>query len=303
MIRSRTAALAAAFLLLGLAPRPARAWDDLGHMVTVRIAWSRLPAATRARIVALLAQAPADAGLADLRPAADADADLMFAAYASTWADLARRPEPAARHAYHRASWHYINWFWTETASGAVEESSTLHPDSVNIVSELRRQSAIVADTTRPAGERAIALAWVLHLAGDITQPLHTSSRVTPDHLDGDRGGNLFLLDRPMSLHWYWDRTLSERHPRESGEGDDAYVARVAALVAPRAPADTMGADVERWARGAFALAEHDVYCCGIVEGSAAPPEYLTHADAIAEPAIALAGVRLAALLERLLGT
>jgi hypothetical protein len=45
------------------------------------------------------------------------------------------------------------------------------------------------------------------------------------------------------------------------------------------------------------------VYCCGVVEGSAAPPAYLAHADAVAEPAIALAGARLAALLERLLGT
>ena len=63
------------------------------------------------------------------------------------------------------------------------------------------------ADTTK-----AVALAWLLHLVGDIHQPLHCSSRVTPDEAlpRGDAGGNTFRLDDNRNLHGYWDRILGE---------------------------------------------------------------------------------------------
>jgi hypothetical protein len=304
-MRFRVLALA---LFLAFMPRPAFAWDDLGHMVVTRIAWSQLSPRTRERIIELLRQAPADAGLADLRPAAEsADRDPLFAERASTWPDIIRARDPAARHVYHRGPWHYIDWYWSADATGAPALLAFPQPDSVNIVVELERQSAIVRDTAAPAADRAVALAWVLHLAGDVHQPLHASSRVTPELPEGDRGGNLFPLEPKMSLHWYWDRVLTARYPRENGESEDALVARVAAAVEARAPRETLapriaGTGFDRWARESLDLAEHDVYCCGVVAGAAAPPEYLAHADAVSEPAIALAGYRLAALLERLLG-
>ena len=295
-------------IALFVIPRAARAWDSTGHMVVTRIAWSRLSPATRARLVALLAQAPADAGLASLRPAASSpDADLMFAAYASTWPDIVRAAEPAARHAYHRPVWHYINWYWREGADHEIVPVPGLQPDSINIVVELTRQSALVADTSAPAAARAVALAWVLHLGGDVAQPLHASGRVTDQSPRGDHGGNDFRLDSAMSLHWYWDRVLTARYPRTDAESDDAYIARVADAVMTHAPADStawmeMPDAYERWAKESLVLAQTQVYCCGVVEGSGAPAEYLAHTDQTAEPRIALAGYRLAALLTRLLG-
>jgi hypothetical protein len=305
---SRLAAAAGALLILAVAPRAAFAWDDLGHMVITRIAWSQLTPATRARIIALLERAPADAGLAQLRPAAGApDRDLMFAAYASTWPDLVRRDDPPARHAYNRPPWHYINWYWTATADGRIERVDSLPAGSANILAELARMSAVVRDSTAPAGDRAVALAWLLHLTGDIAQPLHASSRVSAGHPQGDKGGNTYLLDAPMSLHWYWDRVLSTRYPRFPAEEDDAYVARVAGDVLRDAPPDFTAAriaagDFTLWARQSLDAAEHEVYCCDVRPGVAASPAYLAHAAAVSEPAIALAGYRLAALLEELFG-
>jgi hypothetical protein len=305
LVRSRAALVACALIIL---TGSARAWDATGHMVVTRIAWMRLSPATRARVVALLAQAPADAGLASLRPAASsADADLMFAAYASTWPDIVRAQEPAARHAYHRPIWHYINWFWREGPDRTVVPVPGLEPDSINIVVELARQGAIVADTTAPAADRAVALAWVLHLGGDIAQPLHASGRVTDQSPSGDHGGNDFHLEPGMSLHWYWDRILTARYPRSDAESDDAYIARIADAVMAHAPTDSAQwmrdpAAFESWAKESLVLAQTQVYCCGIMQGVAAPPEYLTHTDQTAEPRIALAGYRLAALLTKLLG-
>ncbi len=308
-MRART--LFAAFvILLGLAaaPRSALAWDELGHMVVVRIAWSELSPATRARVTAILLEAPADAGLVQLRPAPDdPQRDLMFAAYASTWPDIIRRHEPAERHAYHRPPWHYINWFWSEGTDGEIIASSTLKPDTVNIAVELERQSRIVADSAAPAAERAVALAWLLHLVGDIHQPLHASARVTAEEPAGDKGGNTFKLDGTMSLHWYWDEVLTARYPRRTEETDEAYVARVTASVVANVPRDSLAPRLaepsfDLWAMESLQAAERQVYCCGVTRGAAAPESYLAHADAVSEPAIALAGHRLAALLERLLG-
>jgi hypothetical protein len=305
----RLAAVAAiAAMILPLAPRPALAWDDLGHMVITRIAWSQLAPRTRERVIALLAQAPADAGIAELRPAAgDSLSDLMFAAYASTWADIIRRPEPAAHHAYHHGNWHYINYYWSTGPDGNAVPSTMLLPDSVNIVTELTRESRIVRDSAASGADRAVALAWVLHLAGDIAQPLHASARVTAEEPQGDRGGNTVTLEPKMSLHWYWDRVLSARYPREPGETQEAYVARVSAEVEARTPrakvaARIAPADFDLWARESLTAAEREVYCCGIAPGAPAPESYLQHADAVAEPAIALAGYRLADLLTALVG-
>ena len=304
LIRSRAALATCALIIL---TGSARAWDATGHMVITRIAWMRLSPATRARVVALLAQAPADAGLASLRPAASApDGDLMFAAYASTWPDIVRAAEPAARHGYHRPTWHYINWYWRESADGVATPVPGLEPDSINILTQLASQGAIVADTTAPAGDRAVALAWVLHLGGDIAQPLHSSARVTDDSPRGDHGGNDFRFDPKLSLHWYWDQVLTSRWPRTDGESDDAYIARVAREVMSHAPTDSTGWIVgagafELWARQSLTLAQTQVYCCGAQPGVEPPPAYLTHSDETSEPRIALAGYRLAALLTKLL--
>jgi hypothetical protein len=306
--RRLAVAAAIAAVILPLAPRPALAWDDLGHMVITRIAWSQLAPRTRERVIALLAQAPADAGILDLRPAAgDSLSDLMFAAYASTWPDIIRRPELPARHAYHRGPWHYINYYWRTGPDGNAVPWITLLPDSVNIVTELVRQSRIVRDSSASGADRAVALAWVLHLAGDIAQPLHASARVTPEELQGDHGGNTFTLEPKMSLHWYWDRILSARYPKEPGESEEAYVARVSMEVAARTPREKVAERIAPgefydWARESLGAAEREVYCCGIAPGAPAPESYLQHADAVAEPAIALAGYRLADLLTALVG-
>jgi hypothetical protein len=297
-----------AVALLTVPPRAAFAWDDFGHMVITRIAWGQLTPRARERVTALLLEAPSDAGLAQLRPpAADSARDLMFAAYASVWPDLIRRRDPVERHAYHHAPWHYINWFWSAGPDGSAVAVAGLEPEPENIVVELERQSRLLADTTASRADRAVALAWVLHLVGDVHQPLHTSGRVTPQEPAGDKGGNTFDLGGSMTLHWYWDRVLSARYPRNPGEGETEYVARVASMVQARTPADSVTArvaerDFERWARESLRTAEVDVYCCGVERGQAAPLSYLAHADAVSEPAIALAGYRLAALLNRLIG-
>ena len=57
-------------------------------------------------------------------------------------------------------------------------------PDGVCSIETLLQQRAILADRQAPLPKRAVALAWVAHLVGDMHQPLHAGK-------EKDRGGNL----------------------------------------------------------------------------------------------------------------
>jgi hypothetical protein len=59
----------------------------------------------------------------------------------------------------------------------------------------------------------AINIRLLIHYLGDIHQPLHTVSRFTKAHQEGDRGGNDFLLTEKegvKNLHALWDSGVYE---------------------------------------------------------------------------------------------
>jgi hypothetical protein len=69
----------------------------------------------------------------------------------------------------------------------------------------------VLADKTKPKEERAEALKFLVHLIGDLHQPLHVVER------HGDKGGNkrlVFFLDRQkaVSLHEVWDGLMIRRY-------------------------------------------------------------------------------------------
>ena len=63
---------------------------------------------------------------------------------------------------------------------------------------------------------RSIFLCWLLHLVGDLHQPLHTSTLISKQFPNGDLGGNLFLVSLKeggpaVVLHTYWDALLFDK--------------------------------------------------------------------------------------------
>jgi len=194
--------------VLAVLALPAHAWDATGHEVIARIAWDAMKPETRAKAVALLEAAPPDADLASLlptdgRPLAVRERELVE--LASTWPDIVRdKNVPQRFEKYHHGTWHYINHFWEQGPNGP-RDRTDLQPDPENVVERLHHFERSLADASRPAAERAIDLAWVLHLVGDVHQFLHTSARVSPEALQGDQGGNLVKISDQETLHWYWD--------------------------------------------------------------------------------------------------
>ncbi len=289
-------------LALLLCPgQPAAAWDSVGHRVIARLAWERLPPPAREAAVELLLAAPADADLASLgRGSWWGDRRRTLFELAATWPDLVRSDRyPARRDRYHRGAWHYVNFFWDqEGPGGGARDRPDLDPAPENVVERLGRFVPAIGDPGRPPGELAVELAWVLHLVGDLHQPLHCSARVTAVEPQGDRGGGLFELDRGMSLHRYWDGLLSRDYLWRS-------TGRLAARLARRHPAP--GAEpgwpppFEAWAREGYELSKNRLYPPTLRRGRAPDQAYRRLTSELGGARIVLAGERLAALLERAL--
>lgn len=301
---------AIALMALTLAPAAA-AWDDAGHRVIAAIAWEEMRPETRARAAGLLAAAPAGLGLAEMAPAAGPAGDRARRHFllAATWPDRLRDGDRATAH------WHYVNRFWRDAPGGPVEVPPPVRQPEENLLERLGTLSIQLGDPARPAGERAVALAWLLHLAGDAHQPFHTSARLTdhPDERRGDRGGNTFELHRDprtgetIDLHAFWDRLLSNTRPRRHGEPTAAWIDRTAADLARRHPRSTLGplaaGDFEAWIDEGAVIARTVAYRHGLERGRRPPERYQRAAWDAAAPAIVRAGHRLAALLDEACGT
>jgi hypothetical protein len=145
---------------------------------------------------------------------------------------------------------------------------------------------------------KAYGLVWLLHLVGDVHQPLHAASRFTQadDPKEGDRGGNAVKICTPScggELHAYWDDIL--------GTSRNVSGAITAAGKLPT-PDTTLASksDEATWVQESFQAAEKSVYVepIGVGDGPftmTAP--YKTKAKRLAAQRVALAGARLANLL------
>lgn len=300
-----------------LLPQTALAWNSTGHEVVARIAWEKMEPQTRLRVIALMLQVPTDADLASLlaedeRPLIFRQRD--FFAIAATWPDIMRSDEfPDRKKKYSHSNWHYTNLFWKDQ-NGIPVDVLELQPEAVNVVERLNFLRTEVTNKNVAASQRGIDIAWILHLVGDIHQPLHTSARVTETEPTGDQGANLFLLTPKDTLpkdtkrlHGYWDDILNKSIPRKLNESEMAYVNRIASTIMQRHPEAKMKARLRQgefaeWAKEGLASAKASAYPSWLKRFRTPSERYRKQVYNVAEPAIALAGYRLAALLDSLFG-
>lgn len=201
-------------LLIVLQPTtPTWAWGRLGHRVVANFAERHLSDDARA-------------GIAELLEPGESLAD------ASTWADEHRRELPGT------ATWHYANV--PLDAPRYDDRFAGAGPEWGQIVPRIHECRSILADRSRPADERRHALRFLVHLVGDVHQPLHVG--------DGhDRGGNGLQVRfywRGTNLHHVWDSLLLEQWSRD----EDLWHVELAALDHPRVRALAIKGAVEDWA-------------------------------------------------------
>jgi hypothetical protein len=301
-------------LIVGLLlSTPVYAWNDTGHKVIARIAWNNMSQQARKNVIALLRSAPQDSGLRGLFHTSDPAAvrDELFFVRAATWPDIVRDTKfPARRAKFHKQTWHFINFFWQQDASNTPSDlDRDPEPKPENIVERLGRFQTSVVDSSMSQGDRAIQLAWILHLAGDIHQPLHCSARVTASEPNGDQGGNLFKLDRTgqLTLHGFWDGILDSTFRVERGERPDDFIKRVGLIIMARNPKPSAAAlnlgQFEAWAKASHETTKKVAYPVSLERQKRPSELYRRSVQTAAEPAIALAGYRLAAMLNSLFGS
>lgn len=116
---------------------------------------------------------------------------------AATWLDTIRHQNINTYNAM-----HYINLFFTE-------EGIPIPPTpTLNAVTAIEQSIQTITQSNATPYQKGIAFRILLHVVGDIHQPLHATSRVSQRYPEGDRGGHFVELSKnpvASNLHAYWD--------------------------------------------------------------------------------------------------
>jgi hypothetical protein len=162
-------------------------------------------------------------------------------------------------------------------------------------------------NTPKFNSDLALSFAWryLIHLAGDIHQPLHASSYYSAQFPNGDRGGNSFKISYPedkqvKNLHALWDACVGQYGSiyAPTTETQYEYLSQVAANLTAEYPRSKVAARVsildERvWAEESNQIAQDYVYN-GITPNSTPSEEYLKRGRTMIDEQLAVAGYRLA---------
>lgn len=166
--------------LLLYAPVQAMAWGMLGHRIVGQIADSYLTPKARAEIKKILGN--------------------ESVAMVSNWSDFVKSD---SNYKY-LDPWHYVN---TPKNLTPKEYSDFLKKDTtVSAYSQLTFMMAQLKKRSLPMQDKQFYLKMLIHIGGDIAQPLHVSA-------EGTRGGNdvkLQWFSTATNLHSLWDSHLIE---------------------------------------------------------------------------------------------
>jgi hypothetical protein len=310
-------------LILAMAATPVHAWDSFGHMEVAYLAYQKLTPEKRARAYTLLQLNPDFGAWEKTLPAGTSDADkqMMIFMIASVWPDAIKSVSPYKdrfidedpanpnvpdgasssqnigyedrfRHRY----WHFVDRPFSQ--DGTTPLPPIPQPNAQTQIAVFR--AVLASDSPDPL--KSYDLVWLLHLVGDVHQPLHGATRVGSGQPNGDQGGNAVKCPNCQpgfgELHGFWDDVLG------TTGNDPDYQSVITA--AKQLPAPSAGLarkrDATVWITESFGYAKTRVYKSPIKPGLGPftlTPRYKTAARTLAKRRVALAGARLASLLNQ----
>ena len=172
-MKARLTLVAAAVAIVAV-PSPALAWGKTGHRVVAALADPQLSGLARAHVKELL-------GVDSLDEAA-------------TWPDE-MRSAPEQFWQKTATPWHYV------TLNGIVYDHAPSEGDALEALNRFR---ATLQDPNATLTDKKLALRFIVHLVGDLHQPLHVGKCC-------DKGGNevkVKWFGRDLNLHSVWDSAL-----------------------------------------------------------------------------------------------
>lgn len=296
-------------------------WGSIGHMTVAYVAYQDLSPGAKARVRELLKLNPDYANWEKQIPAGTSaeERDRFLFMMASTWADdIKGEPQYSddgsdggntpngllssqnvgysdlLRHKY----WHFIDTPFSP-------DKTALPPiPAPNAQTQIIAFRAVLA-SSQSDELKSYDLVWLLHLVGDVHQPLHTVTRATEAHPKGDAGGNLVKLsgDAVFSLHSYWDDLPGSDCKFCADKLHCAHRAIVLSGTLPHVSAKlARNLNTAAWIREGFEYAQTRVYRDPIGDADKAytiVPDSAYERDAyrLAKSRIAAAGARLARIL------
>jgi nuclease S1 len=251
----------------------ALAWGGHGHRIVAAIAFKLLPPEKAAALDKLLQQSDVKRNFVE----------------AASYADEVIRGED---HAGKFSPWHFVDW------PDKRKKYNDSFCEPTCIIDELPDQID-AASTQTDQDDKALALSWVIHLVGDIHQPLHVSDRK-------DRGGNDFHVTyrgssecsdkhgekvKKVELHKVWDDCLVFEL-----QGDDTWqqlAEKIRGNLTTYKGHPAASGEVQDWANESHALA-HKVAYDGLKQGADLQDSYIKKALPLVRDQLLKAGIRLA---------
>jgi hypothetical protein len=270
-------ALALALLLCMATPR-SWAWGREGHRLTALVAEQYLTPEAKAQIEQLLrADSRGHESLADVAP----------------WADTYRLDYPETE------GWHYVDIpkaaeKFDRMRDCPVSKTDPKSPWRDCVTDRILYFEGRLGDTSLSLEQRAIALKFLVHLIGDIHQPFHA--------LGDDRGGNgiaVAFLGSSIcdtyncNLHGVWDNSMIEQQRLS----EEKYTARLLQEIKDNHWERMDGGEPTTWAN----ISHHYAIDAWVPNGSLLSHEYVAEESKIVDAQLALAGLRMARVLNRIL--
>lgn len=282
------------------------AWSATGHQTVAQIAYDRLNPTAKSEVDRLIDV------LAPFPPRVD------HFVPAATWMDQSR--------GYDIGMWDQLHFI-----------SLPYNPDGLTSVRQPAEQNVVWAIqhaiTTLKSGksqdlQKALMLRMLIHFVGDIHQPLHATERFSGENPNGERGGNLFavqitevmwehfremnpgnpsrhLLKQPTTLHGIWDE-IGLLYPFVDPNNHDEWSSKIpviAAEIVQRHPSSSLtqvfNSEPMAWAKESNDLGINAAYR-GVKIGETITKEYFDKTHRVATKQIALAGYRLARVLNEI---
>lgn len=285
--------LSALFAGFFIFPKPALAWTKAGHEIVAIIAQNRLSSKT----------------LSDIREIIGADVELK---QISKCADAMRDGEVYCADVFHirhmpsSLGWHIMNIPVNDSpVAASLGDYCSFNGEEGNCaIHHIGKNLEILSSLSAARGQRQEALAVLVHLVGDVHQPLHCAMELVGDagHNHGGVDNQVFLQpeNSRTNLHMFWDDMV-----KSAGETDSLDTRESARQL----ESDMQSRDLEFWTKEdfisagvleSFEIAKNTVYpAYHKINGENIGPEYRKEMKQIVDERLQKAGVRLAYLLEQ----
>jgi len=241
------------------------AWGTTGHRVIAQIAEQNLTKKAKKQVNCALEGYPM--------------------AYWANWADNIRSEKTDKWNHTHK--WHFVNLPANLSKQQFLEVAKNIEQD--NVYSEIPKLGETIKNKTTTIEEKRFALYFLIHLVGDLHQPMHVGR-------EEDLGGNkinVSWFNSPTNIHSVWDSRLIDHEKYSYTE-----YAQILNILTKEEKKNLQEGSLDDWLFETYEIA-NEIYAT-IETGDKLSFEYPYKYKSTVELQMQRAGLRLAALLNKI---